>query len=107
MRPVWLQLMAPNEAFVEHVQSGTPVGRLDDEDIVSGVKGRGQGGAAGVGGEQCAGAHQVLNVGLSTHRAGAARHSCKQLDCLACKQRCPLARADCMLLCPVRPCSAT
>ncbi|KXZ49198.1 hypothetical protein GPECTOR_22g788 [Gonium pectorale] len=28
-----LQLMTPNEAFVEHVKSGEPVGRLDDEDI--------------------------------------------------------------------------
>ncbi|KAG2495121.1 hypothetical protein HYH03_006731 [Edaphochlamys debaryana] len=28
-----LQLMTPNEAFVEHVKSGTPVGRLDDEDL--------------------------------------------------------------------------
>ncbi|PNW82818.1 hypothetical protein CHLRE_06g295550v5 [Chlamydomonas reinhardtii] len=28
-----LQLMTPNEAFVEHVQSGEAVGRLDDEDI--------------------------------------------------------------------------
>ncbi|KAG2427949.1 hypothetical protein HXX76_011936 [Chlamydomonas incerta] len=28
-----LQLMTPNEAFVEHVKSGEAVGRLDDEDI--------------------------------------------------------------------------
>ncbi|KAG2450015.1 hypothetical protein HYH02_000119 [Chlamydomonas schloesseri] len=30
-----LQLMTPNEAFVEHVKSGEAVGRLDDEDICS------------------------------------------------------------------------
>ncbi|GLC36904.1 hypothetical protein PLESTB_000179900 [Pleodorina starrii] len=28
-----LQLMTPNEAFVEHVKSGEAVGRLDDEDL--------------------------------------------------------------------------
>jgi len=28
-----LQLMAPNQAFVEHVMTGTRVGRLDDEDL--------------------------------------------------------------------------
>lgn len=35
MRPSLLQLMTPNEAFVERVQSGESLGRLDDETLCS------------------------------------------------------------------------